>query len=172
MNPESEADFREFAASRLDQLGRFTFLLCRDWHRAEDVVQKALTKLYLNWTKAAIRSPDAYVRRIIGNLLIDEQKLQWFRRERSSYRLPERVQPDPAENGATRVTMLDALSRLPARQRLAVVLRHWEDLSVEQTAEVMNCSPGTVKSQTARGLQAMRGLLEETNPTQTAGARR
>ncbi|WP_147136524.1 SigE family RNA polymerase sigma factor [Stackebrandtia albiflava] len=173
MNPESEAEYREFVVSRYAQLGRFAYVLCRDWHQAEDVVQKALTKLYLHWPKAVIRSPDAYVRRIIANGLSDDRRTGWFRRERPSRELPDRPRPDPAEGSAERMTVLHALSRLPAGQRLAVVLRHWEDMSVEQAAEIMGCSTGNVKSQTARGLQTLRGLLvEESNPMQANGANR
>ncbi|ADD42718.1 SigE family RNA polymerase sigma factor [Stackebrandtia nassauensis] len=164
MKPEAEAEYREFVSARLDQLGRFAFLLCRDWHRAEDAVQKGLVKLYLHWDKTTIKSPDAYVRQVIVNVVREEARRHWFKRERSSDRLPERHHPDPGEAGSERLTMLDALSRLPKRQRIAVVLRIWEDLSVEQTAEIMACSPGTVKSQTARGLQTLRGLLSETIP--------
>ncbi|MGH8875936.1 MAG: SigE family RNA polymerase sigma factor [Stackebrandtia sp.] len=164
MNPEAETEYREFVAARLDQLGRFAFLLCRDWHRAEDAVQKALVKLYLHWDRTTIKSPDAYVRRIIVNVVREEARRHWFQRERSSRRLPERELPDHGDSGVERVTMLDALSRLPKRQRIAVVLRHWEDLSVEQTADIMDCSTGTVKSQTARGLQTLRGLLNESIP--------
>jgi RNA polymerase sigma-70 factor (sigma-E family) len=170
VRPQLETDYRDFVAARLDRLGRFAFLLCRDWHHAEDAVQKALTKLYLNWPKVAIRNPDAYVRRIITNVLHDDRKRSWFRRERPSRQLPERAAADPAILGAERLTMLAALSQLPARQQLAVVLRHWEDLSVDQTAEIMGCSTGNVKSQTARGLQTLRGLLKESHSPQAEGA--
>lgn len=172
MKPELEAEYREFVTARLDHLGRFAFLLCRDWHRAEDAVQTALTKLYLNWPRVLIRSPDAYARRAIANVLHDQQQRLWFRRERPSRQLPDRGYPDPAERVVTRMTVLEALASLPPRQRLAVVLRHWEDLSVEQAAEIMACSPGTVKSQTARGLQTLRDLLRQTVSTNTEGAGR
>lgn len=172
MRPELEDEYREFVVARLDKLGRFAYLLCRDWHRAEDAVQTALTRLYLGWGRVPLRSPDAYVRRIIANVLHDQRRRHWFRREQPSYHLPERVAPDPAEQAAARMTMLDALARLPARQRLAVVLRHWEDLSVEDAAQIMGCSTGGVKSQTARGLQTLRDLLQEPVPTQAEGAKR
>lgn len=167
MTPEQESDYREFVAARLDQLGRFAYLLCGDWHRAEDTVQAALTRLYLRWPRIELRSPDAYIRRIIANLLRDQRLRLWYRRERPSERLPDRAAPDPAEGTAGRLTMLAALARLPHRQRLAVTLRHWEDRPVEEVAEIMDCSPGTVKSQTARGLEALRALLRETSGTPT-----
>ena len=172
MKPEYEADYREFVAVHLHKLGRFAYLLCHDWHRAEDAVQQALLKAYLRWHKTDIQSPEAYVRRIIAHVLIDEGKRQWFKRERSSDTVPDIVVPDPTSGKAERLTILDALTRLPKRQRLAVVLRHWEDLSVEQTAEIMNCSPGNVKSQTAHGLKSLRALLQNQPQAQTTGASR
>jgi RNA polymerase sigma-70 factor (sigma-E family) len=168
MKAEAEAEYHEFVAARIDRLGRFAFLLCRDWHRAEDAVQKSLTRLYLHWGRTRIDAPDAYVRRIIANVLAEESKRYWFQRERPSRLLPDVPIADPADASADRLTMLDALSRLPAGQRLAVVLRHWEDLSVEQAAQIMNCSTGNVKSQTARGLRTMRELLRE--PIQMEGS--
>jgi RNA polymerase sigma-70 factor (sigma-E family) len=172
VNPEAEAEYREFVTSRFAQLGRFAYVLCRDWHQSQDAVQRALVKLYVHWPKAAIRSPDAYVRRIIANNLSDDRRTGWFRRERPSRELPDRPDADPTDRSAERMTVLQALSRLPTRQRLAVVLRHWEDLSVEQAAEIMGCSTGNVKSQTARGLQTLRGLLKESIPMQANGANR
>jgi RNA polymerase sigma-70 factor (sigma-E family) len=171
MKPELEAEYREFVAARLEHLGRFAFLLCGDWHRAEDAVQSALTKLYLHWPRVVLRSPDAYARRVVANVLSDERRRHWFWRERPSRQLPERGYADPAERVATRMSVLAALAGLPPRQRLAVVLRHWEDLSVEQVAEIMECSPGNVKSQTMRGLQKLRDLLQQTVPTNTEGAK-
>ncbi|HZE40640.1 MAG TPA: SigE family RNA polymerase sigma factor [Stackebrandtia sp.] len=170
MNPESEQEFKVFVSTNIDHLCRFAFLLCRDWQRAEDTVQKALTRLYLRWHRVNSSTPRAYVSRIVVNLLHDERRLFRFQRERSTSEPPEEAQADHAEATTTRLAMLEALSRLPARQRLAVVLRFWEDLSVEQTAEIMKCSQGTVKSQTARGLQTLRGLLGKPIPTQVEGA--
>lgn len=170
MASQADREYRDFVASNLDRLCRFAYLICHDWQRAEDAVQKSLTKLYLHWNRIRSSSPHAYVRRIIVNTLNEERRRFWFKREHSSDELPDVVQPDHAESSTSRMAMLESLARLPKRQRLAVVLRFWEDLSVEQTAEVMNCSTGTVKSQTARGLQTLRGLLGESIPTQVEGA--
>lgn len=172
MNSTVEVEFREFVAARLNHLSRFAYVLCRDWHQAEDVVQKALSRLYRKWTKVESGAPDAYVRRIIVNLVHEDHRRAWFRRERPSDDLPDTGYGDPADTGALRVTVLDALHRLPKRQQLAVVLRHWEDMSVEQTALIMGCSAGNVKSQTARGLQTLRGLLGEQAPTQAKEVQR
>ncbi len=164
-----EDEFREFVIARFNSLGRFAYLLCHDWHQAEDVVQKSLIKLYAKWPKAAIRSPDAYARKIIANTLKDERRLGWFRKEAPSEELPERHIGDPSDAHTNRHTVISALAKLPKRQQLAVVLRFWEDMSVEQTAEIMGCSTGTVKSQTARGLKTLRDLLTEI-PLQVSGA--
>ncbi|GLZ81001.1 RNA polymerase sigma24 factor [Actinorhabdospora filicis] len=166
---EKDAQYREFVVARADALRRFGYLLTGgDWHRAEDAVQVALTKLYVVWTRAAGMNTDAYVRRILINVIGEERRRAWFRRERAVRTLPERSsRPD---TGDVRVTVLSALTRLPARQRAAVVLRFWEDRSIEETAEIMKCSAGTVKSQTARGLQTLRGLLADTESMRAEGA--
>jgi RNA polymerase sigma-70 factor (sigma-E family) len=164
VTPEAEEEFSQFVGARYDRLGRFAYLMCGDWHMAEDAVQRALTKLYLIWTKKAIRQPDAYVRKMIVNALNDERRLGWFRRESVTDVLPEPPVFDPTQLRADQVTVRDALARLPIRQRTAVILRHWEDLSIDQTADIMGCTKGTVKSATARGLDNLRALLSETAP--------
>lgn len=161
MRAEQESDFLEFVAARTDRLRRFGYLCCGDWHRAEDAVQVTLVKLYAAWTRACKTSVDAYARRILVNTLIDEHRRGWFRRERVSGRLPDQPIADQGDASAQKLTVMAALSRLPKRQRAVVVLRYWEDLPIEQTAQIMRCSIGTVKSQAARGLQTLRGLLTE-----------
>lgn len=170
MASQADNEFREYVASNLDRLCRFAYLVCHDWQRAEDAVLKALAKVYPRWTRIDSANPHAYVRRAVVNNLNEERRRFWFKREVSSDELPDAAQPDHAEGSAAKLAMLESLAMLPKRQRLAVVLRFWEDLSVEQTAQIMNCSTGTVKSQTARGLQTLRGLLGETIPTQVEGA--
>lgn len=171
MASQADTEFRDYVASNLDRLCRFAYLVCHDWQRAEDAVLKALSKVYPRWNRIDPANPNAYVRRAIVNNLNEERRRFWFNREHTREELPDVAQPDHAEGAAAKLAMLESLSRLPRRQRLAVVLRYWEDLSVEQTAQIMNCSPGTVKSQTARGLQTLRGLLGEPIPTQVEGAR-
>ena len=166
-----EADYREFVATRLDRLRGFAFLVCGDWHRAEDAVQTALTKLYVAWPRVTSGSADAYARRIVVNAVRDDWRRGWFRRERSVTELPESAYADHADAGSERLAVLSALARLPKRQRAVVVLRFWEDRSVEETAQILRLSAGTVKSHTARGLQALRGLLDVQVSTQAEGAR-
>ncbi|GLZ81003.1 RNA polymerase sigma24 factor [Actinorhabdospora filicis] len=168
-----EDEYREFAATRATRLRDFAYLLCGDWHRAEDAVQTTLTKLYVRWPKTLRISADAYARKIVLNCLRDDWRSAWFRREKSAGdEMPDRAVQDPADGHADRAAVLSALASLSRRQRAVVVLRYWEDRSIEQTAEILGCSIGTVKSHTARGLQALRGLLDINTSTQAEGARR
>lgn len=159
MPPDQEAAYCEFVAARLQPLHRLAYLICGDWHRAEDAVQVALTKLYVDWSRADRISTDAYVRRMVINALHDVHRRSWFRRERSHSAVPDRELPPPGPASDERLVVLAALGKLPVRRRTTLVLRFWEDLSVEQTAELMGCSTATVKSQTARALDTLRGLL-------------
>jgi RNA polymerase sigma-70 factor (sigma-E family) len=161
-----EAEFGEYVAARAAGLVRFAYLLCGDWHRAEDTVQRALTRLYLAWKRLDHTDAiDAYVRTIVVRVLADEGRLARYRRERLGVPMPE---PTPATDQSgradERMAILDALRRVPPRQRAVLVLRYWEDLSVEQAADLLGCSPGTVKSQTSRGLETLRRLLAEQPP--------
>jgi RNA polymerase sigma-70 factor (sigma-E family) len=161
MHAKLEAEYGDFVAARAGTLVRYAYLLCGDWHRAEDTVQSGLTKLYLAWPRlAGTGAVDAYVRRIITRTLIDEGRLVRFRRERLSDRLPETPARDDASVAVDdRLSIMRALSQVPPRQRAVVVLRYWEDQSLEQVAELLGCSVGNVKSQAARGLAVLRELL-------------
>ncbi|GIH14404.1 SigE family RNA polymerase sigma factor [Rugosimonospora africana] len=161
MRVEAEREYGDYVEARAARLVRFAYLLCGDWHRAEDTVQNALTKLYLAWPRLTrTTAVDAYVRRIVLRVLADEGRLARFRRERPHDTLPEPpAAPDATDTLGERIAVIEALRLLPPRQRAAVVLRFWEDQSIEQVAEALGCSIGTVKSQTTRGLQALRGLL-------------
>jgi RNA polymerase sigma-70 factor (sigma-E family) len=140
-----------------------------DRGRAEDAVQSAFTKLYLRWSRLDdIATVESYVRRIIVTSLIDEGRRGWFRRESVSAGLPEVAMADDlADVSAGRLAVLAALAQVPPRQRAVLVLRFWEDQSVEQVAILLGCAPGTVKSQTARGLQRLRELLGSTMTTRS-----
>ncbi|GIG64473.1 SigE family RNA polymerase sigma factor [Phytomonospora endophytica] len=158
MTPEQESDFEEYVAAQSKRLCRFAYLCCADWHQAEDVVQTALIRLYGAWARSTRSSVDAYVRKIIVNALIDERRLFRFRREQTRDELPENPQR-PAGLPEERVVLIDALLRLPKRQRAAVVLRYWEDLPGEQVARVLGCSNGAARNLTMRGLAGLRELL-------------
>lgn len=170
MNTDTEREFGDFVAARSDALCRFAYLLCGDWHRAEDAVQTALTKLYLAWKRVHHHgSLEPYVRKIILNVLTSERRLSRFRRERLSGDLPERADgTDLAVSAHNRMAVLQALAKVPPRQRAVIVLRYWEDQSLEQVAEALGCSVGTVKSQAARGLTALRQALGATEPVSSS----
>ena len=170
MRADQETEFRQYVAARADRLRRFAYLCCGDWHRAEDAVQTALIRLYGVWAGKSPDSIDRYVRRVVTNILIDEHRRGWFRRERTSDLVPDRSVPDASDSSVETITIMNALARLPRRQRAVVVLRFWEDLSVEQVSEILRCSTGTVKSQSARGLRTLRALLADSLPHRPVGA--
>jgi RNA polymerase sigma-70 factor (sigma-E family) len=153
-----DTEFAAFMAARMPSLRRLALLLCQDWHRADDLVQITLTKLYVHWTKAAgADNTDAYVRGMLVREFLREQQTGWARRVRLTDRLPE-----PASRPADHDTTLDlqtAVAALPPRQRAVLVLRFYCDLNVEQSAQVLGCTPGTVKSQTAKALGSLRRAL-------------
>lgn len=158
--PEEEA-FREYAAARMPSLLRTAFLLTGgDWHRAQDVVSAAVVKLYTSWQRAnRARNLDAYVQRIVVRTWLDEQRRPW-RREYTVDVLPEPVAS--GDDLDRRADLLQLLAGLPSRQRAVLVLRFYDDLSVDQTAEVLGCTPGAVKTLTNRALSAARRRLPAT----------
>jgi RNA polymerase sigma-70 factor (sigma-E family) len=152
-------DFASYVAVRRVALRRTAFLLTGDWDRAEDVVQEALTRLYLHWRRAQrADSIDGYCRKALVNAFLSDTRRPW-RRERPSAELPERGYADPAEASDTRDALRRALDELGPSQRAVVVLRYWDDLSVEETATLLGTSTGNVKSQASRGLAHLRRVL-------------
>jgi RNA polymerase sigma-70 factor (sigma-E family) len=140
-------------------LRRVAYLLCQDWHRADDLVQVAITKLYANWHRASVMDhTEAYVRTILVREYLSERRSSWARRVTLDGVVPERAGAQPDRDAA--LDMNAALAGLPPRQRATIVLRFYCDLTVEQVADVLGCTPGTVKSQTAKGLGALRLALE------------
>ncbi|PPK67878.1 SigE family RNA polymerase sigma factor [Actinokineospora auranticolor] len=161
MEQREEQEFAEYFAARLEAVRRTAYMLCGDWHRADDLAQTAFVALHRRWRKIRDRGAlDAYVRRSVVRAMIDETRRPW-RRERHVDAVPE-VAASNAEVGevvATRSALLDGLARVPPRQRAVLVLRFLEGLDVAGTAQALGCSEGTVKSQTARGLTALRDVL-------------
>ncbi|GID92389.1 SigE family RNA polymerase sigma factor [Amorphoplanes digitatis] len=155
---DRDSAFAEYFAARSGALRGTAFLLCGDWHRAEDLVQAAFTKLYVHWNRVARHEAlDPYVRKMLIRTFIDDGRRGWRRRER-----PQDTPVElPAAQAHTddRLVLMRALAAVPPRQRAVLVLRYWEDMSVEEAAAALNCSAGTVKSQAARGLNAMRALV-------------
>ncbi|OLF09499.1 RNA polymerase subunit sigma-24 [Actinophytocola xinjiangensis] len=161
---DRDAEFGEYLESRAVVMRRTAFLLCGgDWHRAEDLVQTTLTKMYVAWSR--IRrdgSVDAYSRRIMVRTAIDESRRAYRRRESVVEEVPENAVRPPGVEEA--VDVRRALAKLPAGQRAVVVLRYWEDLSVQETAATLGKSEGTIKSQAAKGLASMRRMLSSDEP--------
>jgi RNA polymerase sigma-70 factor (sigma-E family) len=157
MSRRDASDFTEFAEGRSAALRRTAFLLCGDWDRAADITQEALIRVYLAWPRLdQDHGLNAYARRVVVNVAVDQGRKR-SSREVPTDRVPDRVVDDSSQQVADRSLLMDALAELPGRQRACVVLRYYEDLSVEAVAEALGCRTGTVKSQTARGLVALRG---------------
>lgn len=155
-----EAGFREFVSIRLDGLRRTAYLLCADWHTADDLVSVALVKLLRHWRRvSSMDNPDAYVRRILLRAWLDERRRPW-RREHATALPPETAaaRDDPE----SRLEIMDRLADLPPRRRAVLVLRFFCDLSVAETATLLGVSEGTVKSQTARALDTLRSSWDIT----------
>ncbi|GAA1030625.1 SigE family RNA polymerase sigma factor [Virgisporangium ochraceum] len=150
----NEEAYREYVVARMDRLRRMAYLLCHDWHTADDLVSNALLKLYRNWSRAQrADNLDAYVRRILLRSWLDERRRPW-RRESSTDEVPDHPAPLPAPVDDRR--LLELLRQLPQRRRAVLVLRFYCDLSVEETAATLGVSVGTVKSTTARALDTLR----------------
>ncbi|RYU14811.1 SigE family RNA polymerase sigma factor [Nocardioides iriomotensis] len=154
----NEAEFAAFVAARRPHLRRVAYALCGDWHQAEDLVQTALAKLYVAWPRIhKAGAEEAYARQVIVRANIDESRRPW-RRERACAEQHDR--PVAADISVEdRSELVAALQQLTPMQRRAVVLRHWLDLSVEQTAAELGVSTGTVKAHTSRGLANLHSAL-------------
>ncbi|NEA30998.1 SigE family RNA polymerase sigma factor [Streptomyces sp. SID13031] len=153
-----DEEYSEYVAQRRTQLRRIAYLLCGDVHKAEDLVQTALLKLYVAWPRVQrAGNVDAYVRRILVNSGIDESRRPW-RREDAGLEGIEMLTPEVLDVEDRRALM-EALASLPAGQRQVVVLRYFVGLSVEETAADLHCRPGTVKSQCSRALARLNDLL-------------
>ncbi|MEH0937698.1 SigE family RNA polymerase sigma factor [Micromonospora psammae] len=152
----ADADFREFVEVRYGDLLRTAYLLTGSRDAAQDLVQEALLKAMRRWH--TVDEPMAYVRRA----MVNERTSRWRRiglRELLTAVVPDQAGPDSADGVVVRDELLRALNRLPVRMRTVLVLRYWEDLPEAAVAAAMGCSVGTVKSQSARGLTRLRGVL-------------
>ncbi len=156
--PRIPEDFDDFVRAELPRLLRLARVLTRNEHDAWDITQEALARVGARWKQVdADGNPAAYARKALVRLNLN--RTRQLRRE-----VLVRVAPDrPAVNGSTDSTdeLQRALSRLAPRQRTALVLRYYSDLSIADVAMLMDCSEGTVKSQVSRGL----ALLREQLPT-------
>lgn len=159
MTRRDPADFAEFVAARSAALHRTAYLMVGDRQLSQDLLQEALTKTYVAWPR--LRDPsraEAYTRKAITTTAIS-----WYRRrswgERPSDTVPDQSRASHDDDVTTREVLWRALQQLPPRQRAAIVLRYYEDLTEAQTAHVMGCAVGTVKSQVSAGLRKLRDHL-------------
>jgi RNA polymerase sigma-70 factor (sigma-E family) len=147
--------FEEFVAGRGQALQRFGYALTGDWGLAEDLLQTALARAYPRWSRIKRDDPEAYVRKIMVNTWSSWWRRRW-RGEVPAAQLPEAAGPDEAAGVDSRQALRVALEQLPPRQRAVVVLRYHQDLSEAQVAAMLSISVGTVKSQAAKALAALR----------------
>jgi RNA polymerase sigma-70 factor (sigma-E family) len=165
---ELAAEFADRAAG----LRRMAYLLCGDWTRAEDLVQTAFANVYAARRRIRARHAlGAYLRQALTRTYLDANMRHW-RREHPTETLPDATPIDVRDDVENRLVLLAALERVPPRQRACLVLRFYDDCSVEDAAEILGCSTGTVKSNTARGLDTLRAVLTIDAPELLAHSRR
>ena len=170
--PKRDAEYLEYITAKSPWLRRVAYLLCQDTHRADDLVQTTITNLYVHWPKVAkAQQPDAYARAALVNVYLAEQRSSWWKRvtpHREPHEAltapqgPQASDPDPDPD--LRLDLRAALAAIPPRQRTVLILRFYCDLSVKETAELMSCSVGNVKSQTSHGLANLRKHLDIRTP--------
>jgi RNA polymerase sigma-70 factor (sigma-E family) len=159
------SDFAEFVSARSTALHRAAYLMVGEVSLAQDLVQEALTKTYVAWPRLRDKgNAEAYTRKAITTTAIS-----WFRRKAWSQEISSDAPPEGGSQGhADSVTqsawLWTALQELPVRQRAAIVLRYYEDLTEAQTADAMGCAVGTVKSQVSAGLSKLRERLGDDDP--------
>ncbi|MDT0202050.1 SigE family RNA polymerase sigma factor [Nocardioides sp. AE5] len=152
-----DAEFSAWMAARQPALLRTAYLLTGEHHGAEDLLQVTLAKVYLTWQKVREREAiDGYARRIMVNENNSLWRRAWKRREHSSSEVPEWVPVHDTYDEGRSGQLWELVKTLPPKQRAAVVLRYYEELSEAETADVLGCSVGTVKSQTSRALATLR----------------
>jgi RNA polymerase sigma-70 factor (sigma-E family) len=172
-NSPFDGEFSEYFAARVHALRNTAHLLCGDWHRAEDITQQAMLRLYVAWPRLARRDAlDAYARRVVVRTFLAENRRSRWKREQLTDAPPDTV-TTTYHDSSERLLLTRALAAVPPKQRVVLVLRYWNDLSVQEVAETLRCSVGTVKSQAARGLATLRQRLgphyAELSPTSDGG---
>jgi RNA polymerase sigma-70 factor (sigma-E family) len=154
-----DEEFAEFFSARFDSARRIVHAMCGDWSEAEEIAQAAFVRVYARWNKINLNTAEAYLRTVLTRGFLDTRR-RGRAREQSVAEPPDR--PAPTQAGPEdRMTMRTALLAVPPGQRTVLVLRFVADLSVEQVAETLGCTTGTVKSQTARGLAALRIVYDK-----------
>ncbi|NEE01631.1 SigE family RNA polymerase sigma factor [Phytoactinopolyspora halotolerans] len=169
MRAELEDSFTRLASAELPRLRRFAYGICGDWHRADDMVQLALKRMYLRWPRIhTAADPGAYARTVVARVAISETRRPWWRRERISDAVPEVAAADDVAVAVDRMDIAQALSGLAPKQRAVVVLRFLEDRSVDEVAEILGIAPGTVKRQSHDAIAHLRRRLHVTDHAQAA----
>jgi RNA polymerase sigma-70 factor (sigma-E family) len=159
MRTEQQASFVEYVRSRGPWMLRVALRLCRDRHNAEDLVQTSQTKLYAHWGNLLrVENLDAYVRTIILRTYIGDRRTGWAKRV--DLHPTQEDLPTTEVDQDTRLVLREAVEGLAPRQRATILMRYYLDMSVEQTAAALDITAGTVKSQTSRGLDSLRVVLE------------
>jgi RNA polymerase sigma-70 factor (sigma-E family) len=153
--------FSRYAREARPELRRQAFRICRDWHEADDLVQQTLIAVHSQWARLDRRDRlAAYTRVVMVRIFISDRRAQRWSREVLGESVPEPVPESGGEERlGDRLFLLDALSQLGTRQRAAVVLRYWEDLSADDAARALCCSATTIRSQTSRALANLRTIL-------------
>jgi RNA polymerase sigma-70 factor (sigma-E family) len=163
MKASDEAEFTEFATAMIRRLRRTAYLMCGDWHRAEDAAQDALVKVYRRWHRIdRTHGLNSYAHQCLVTSVFDQYRRPWRRERLVDTDDLDRVLPDASGTVDDRMLVVEALAALPPSQRACVVLRHYSDLSLEQTAAVLGIGVGGVKSQTSRALSRLRELIDQT----------
>ena len=152
---DAERDFAEFYTGRFEPARRTAYALCGDWVEAEELAQHAFVRVYAKWAKVSRGIAEGYLRTVLTRLFLDTRR-RGRARERLVADTPERPQLADTAQVDDRQSLVAALQVVSPRQRATLVLRIVHDLSVEQVADILGCSTGTVKSQQARGMQALR----------------
>lgn len=155
---EDCTDFRDFAAARASQLFRIAYLVCGDWHEAQDLAQTTLAKLFVAWPRVQhTQSPDAYARKVLMNAYLSERRLK--RSTETPVAVPWELDAATADDADLRMTLVSALRKLPPRSRAVVVLRYLDDHSIDATAQALGMTAAAVKSLNSRALAQLRELL-------------
>jgi RNA polymerase sigma-70 factor (sigma-E family) len=172
MRAEAQREYVEYVTGAMPSLRRLAYILCGDEHRADDLVQQAITKLYVSWQRIRdVEHLDQYVRTMVVRGFIDERRRSWFRvgLMAAPPDTPDRGEPTAGVEEA--MVLRAALAKVPRRQQAVLVLRFLCDLPVDEVAAMLDCSAGTVKSQTARGLATLRRHVEQTDLAETRKGR-
>jgi RNA polymerase sigma factor (sigma-70 family) len=157
---DRDAAFAEYVAAKSLWLRKVAFLLCHDLDRADGLVQTSITKLYVHWPRVhELTNLDGYARTILVNTYLAEQRSPWWRRVALGHEFAPDAAAAPGPDLDIGLDLGVALAAITPRQRAVLVLRFYCDLSVEETAGLPGCSIGNIKSQTSRGLAAMRRFL-------------